>query len=61
MCHVRCTQAILANPPKVNSILNIKYDGINKYGKLQFPQFIRIRNDVSWKNLQDDYNNKKLN
>ena len=33
------------------SVITVKHLGTNIYGTLQYPQFYRQRNDVSWENL----------
>ena len=36
---------------KENSVITVKYSGVNVYNKLIQPIYMRVRNDVSWSDV----------
>ena len=40
---------------KPGDVITVKHLGINKTGTLNFPEFLRIREDVTWKELEEQY------
>ena len=41
---------------KENSVITVKYGGINAYNKLIQPVFMRNRHDVSWSDVLEQQN-----
>ena len=48
---------------KVNTVITVKYSGVNVYNKLIQPVFFRTRNsasDMNWNELVYQYNKSKI-
>eukprot|EP01114_Cavostelium_apophysatum_P003644 TRINITY_DN1370_c0_g2_i1.p1 TRINITY_DN1370_c0_g2~~TRINITY_DN1370_c0_g2_i1.p1 ORF type:complete len:645 (-),score=176.79 TRINITY_DN1370_c0_g2_i1:23-1957(-) len=48
LCVVQCSRQTISHPPKIGSIVSVKFDGIWNSGVLKYPQFYRERSDVDW-------------
>ena len=43
------------------TVVTVTYTGVNIYGKLLQPQFYRIRGDVTWKELREQFEKDNIN
>ena len=45
---VRCSAQLYLNPPTEGTIIAVKYAGYFPTGRLKYPLFAQIRNDLQW-------------
>lgn len=45
---VRCPSQMYINPPSEGTIITVKYAGYFPTGRLKYPLFSEIRNDLPW-------------
>eukprot|EP01122_Echinamoeba_exundans_P011382 TRINITY_DN4509_c0_g1_i1.p1 TRINITY_DN4509_c0_g1~~TRINITY_DN4509_c0_g1_i1.p1 ORF type:complete len:688 (-),score=174.07 TRINITY_DN4509_c0_g1_i1:97-2139(-) len=49
-----------ANPPKIGAVVTFKYQSLSDEGKPRFPAYLRERNDITWKDVLNNANQKQL-
>jgi len=52
---VKCKQSEYSNPPVAGSVLTVRHFGILPNGGIKFPDFHRVRGDITWEDVLEDF------
>jgi len=57
---IKCAMSDFINPPPCGSVITVNHFGYEHNGSLKFPGFARVRHDMSWDKVIEQYQNTPI-